>query len=167
MSFQSDISSWLSKQGDTKTFLSPSTQAILSARKSHVDRIAGRYLEREFPASGITSNVKLKIVGTNGSTYCVPEPDWPRYYREWDEYSASTATGVYLSAAPILHYTLGPVIQMSRDQRAAQLEQRLPGCVANCHVPPIGSIPPKQRRGQFLKNRFPDADEVMLHFQGG
>ena len=66
---------------------------------------------------------------------------------------------------PQLHYKSGPIIRMNKWQREQQKRGKLPGCVANCHVPPIGSVEPKHRRGHMMGVEFPDADEVMQEYQ--
>lgn len=151
---------WLKLDTSATNQINQPANTLLQQRKQHVHEIANRWLEREYPKrSAAKRNIPLKIVGSSGSSYVVPMPDFERYQREWEEYDQQPFKTN--QEPPILHYKNGPIIQMSAAQREQQRRGALTGCIANCMVPPIGSVAPHQRRGQFLGVQFPDADQVM------
>ena len=146
-------------------YLSPTTKQQYDKRHHRIYTVASDWTKREYPASGVSRNIKLKIVGDTGSSYIVPEPDIQRFETEVDEYHRELERGNTKVTPPILHYVNGPVINMNKWQRQMQREGKLPGCIANCGVPPVGSVEPIRRRGKLLGTQFPDADEVMNHYQ--
>ncbi len=137
-------------------------QAQVNQRRRHVQYIGDRWNSREKPVS---ANIVLKIVGDNGSEYVVPQPDFQRFVNETADYNALSTEQKATRSPPVMHYLNSKPIRMNKHQRSHQIRGTLAGCIANCHVPPIGSVSPRRSRGNLLGVQFPDADEVMQRFQ--
>ena len=146
--------------------LPPLTAALYTQRLARISAVSSHYTDRQFErGKGVSQNIVMKIVGDTGSSYVVPKPDLNRYYRDWETYERRmTEEQRRYWGMPVLHYVNSPEIRMSATQRQQQREGRLPGCIANCHVPPIGSVKPEWRHGRMMGTKFPDADDVMRGF---
>ena len=97
-----------------------------------------------------------------------PIPDYERYQNDlkrFERMSNGVEVGTKSISKPILHYKNGPVIKMNSWQRERQKKGQLPGCIANCQIPPIGSVNPTHKRGLLLGVQFPNADDIMQKFR--
>lgn len=92
--------------------------------------------------------LKMKVVGSTGSSYRVVEPDVQEFFTrrqprrkskggdhqnfEDQQYQEETE-----QQEPV-HYTLGPPTYMNVKQHQQQTKGQLKGCISNCDIQPVG-----------------------------
>ena len=125
-------------------YLSTATKQSMDKRHQRIYTVASDWTKREYPQSGVSLKHQVENCWRL-SSYVVPEPDLERFENEMNQYNDALQNprkGFKIPSPPVLHYINGPVINMNAWQRQMQREGKLPGCIANCGVPPIGSVSP-------------------------
>ena len=126
--------------------------SLVNTYNASIRKTIEEYQKRE----GTLANRKLKMVNRTGTRYRVVIPIPDTVMSEQNKISQETFLN-FPNSSP--RYTLGPEVNMNKQQRLLQRQGKLSGCIYHCDVQPVG-----QGRKLLLsheEDQYPDPNTII------